>query len=302
MNKKIGLSFHRIPQDDALPEIANYGIARLLDYGPTIGGASLRCYWYGIESRNGMRWDATDRFVNHHSAAGRDIIFTLCGTPAFLSSRPTEKCAMWDGAAAPPSDITRWIAFCRNVALRYSGRVKYYEIWNEVNMQEFWTGTLDELVSMVIAAEHAIHDVDPSALILAPSVTGMVHQSTEIFYDEMLGRTRDSVDLGNIHAYNSNRSGDIERDAAGVAADVTKFVAIGHSHGIETINSEFCYLSAVRFADLPKPSKRKALIEMFRAASPCVASVWYDGDHDGNFGMTESDRRMWNVLADSGYI
>ena len=148
--------------------------------------------WQFIETSDNV-WDFTalDAWVDAHYRAGRDMVFTLFGTPTWASARPTERNAYSDqdpevvqynrGIAAEPSDMTKWDRFCTKIAIRYLGKIKYYEVWNEPNYQNdgtgptstfgYFTGTYAKLAEMVRRASQAIKAVDPSVKIICPPTT-----------------------------------------------------------------------------------------------------------------------------------
>lgn len=187
--------------------------------------------WQHIEPSDNV-WDFTDvdSWVDTHYKAGRDLVFTLFGTPAWASARPTE-----EGIYGPynlglqaepdPTKMDRWDRFCAKVAARYVGKIKYYEVWNEPNYNNdgaapthathfFYSGTFAKLSEMTRRANQAIKDVDPTAKIIAPSMTNwsaLAEQATETYMVSMLGTAtgdesttmKDWVDILNVHLYTS---------------------------------------------------------------------------------------------------
>lgn len=187
--------------------------------------------WKFIEtSRRFYDWRDLDAWVNTHYAAGRNLVFTLFGTPAWASARPTEANAYSSvvngvsynlGMAAEPVNMADWDSFCSVVATRYLGKIKYYEVWNEVNYQNngtgttgtksFWTGAYVKLAEMVRRANQAIKAVDPTAKIISPSIQGWsatANQASETFFTGMMsasdgasGTMKDWVDIISVHLY-----------------------------------------------------------------------------------------------------
>jgi hypothetical protein len=154
--------------------------------------ANGKTRWQYIEpSDNVWDFDVLDNWVNANYAAGRDILFTLFGTPQWASARPTERNAYSDqdpepyqynrGITAEPSDMSKWDRFCAKVAARYKGKIKYYEVWNEPNYQNdgtgatgtyaFFSGTHAKLAEIVRRANQAIKAIDPGAKIICPATT-----------------------------------------------------------------------------------------------------------------------------------
>jgi hypothetical protein len=57
------------------------------------------------------------------------------------------------------------------VTSRYKGHIQAYEIWNEPNLTDFWTGTTDQMLTLTKEASLIIRSVDPKATIVSPSAT-----------------------------------------------------------------------------------------------------------------------------------
>lgn len=176
-------------------------------------------------------WADLDSWANTHYAAGRDLVFTLFGTPAWASARPTERNAYSDqdpeviqynrGITSEPLDMTKWDAFCAAVATRYLGKIKYYEVWNEPNYQNdgtgatgtynFFSGTYAKLAEMVRRANQAIKAIDPTAKIICPATTvwAATAGSADTYFTGMMsaptsdGSTtmKDWIDIVGVHLY-----------------------------------------------------------------------------------------------------
>lgn len=187
--------------------------------------------WHKIQpTATTWNWNDMDAWVNTHSAAGRDLIHVLWGTPAWASARPTEPNAYSsvvngvhynEGLAAEPADMTKWDAYCTAVATRYQGKIKNYEVWNEVNFQNngsgptgtgcYFSGTYAKLAEMVRRANQAIKAVDPAAKIISPNTQGWVAtpaQQPETYFTGMMsasdgasGTMKDWVDIIGVHLY-----------------------------------------------------------------------------------------------------
>lgn len=182
-------------------------------------------------------WPTLDQWVNTHHAAGRDLIFVLYGTPTWASARPADIGAYGvgePGSVAEPADMANWSAFCTAVATRYLGKIKYYEVWNEVNSTGFFTGTKAKLSEIVRLANQAIKAVDPTAKIISPSIVGwspLAGQAAETYFTQMMaaadgvgGTMKDWVDIVGVHLYlYDNRTwelpGIIDRINAGKTAE-----------------------------------------------------------------------------------
>lgn len=128
----------------------NVGAVRLWDVGVT---------WKAIETSPGIfNWTKFDSLVNAAVAEGAAITYVLGQVPSFYALAPT---------ATPPLD--KWEAYVRAVATRYKGRISHYQIWNEANSTNFFTGTTADMARMTKVAALAINSTDPAALVVAPS-------------------------------------------------------------------------------------------------------------------------------------
>lgn len=119
--------------------------------------------WDGVEPRAG-EWDfsAPDRSILDARNLGLKVYATLAYSPPWASS--TGK-----GTGVP--DIRAWERFVDQAARHYRGMVQAYGIWNEPNLEEFWTGSAEQYVDVLLKpAFRAIRLNDPSALVAGPDL------------------------------------------------------------------------------------------------------------------------------------
>jgi hypothetical protein len=132
-----------------------------------------RVTWPDLEpNKNQWRFDNLDKSLAMAEAHHTEVLMTLGLTPRWASARPEEPSAYQPGFAAEPKDMEDWRTFVRTVATRYKGRIHAYEIWNEPNLKQFWSGTTDQLLALTREAHNIIKSVDPAAVIVSPSATG----------------------------------------------------------------------------------------------------------------------------------
>ena len=195
--------------------------------------AGGKARWQYIETSDNT-WDFTDldAWVEMHYAAGRDLLFTLFGTPQWASARPDEKNSYSDhgsepypynrGITAEPADMAKWDRYCSKIANRYKGKIKYYEVWNEPNYQNngttisgeyhYFSGTFAKLAEMVRRANQAIKAVDPTAKIICPATTvwsGSAGGTAETYFTGMMAAStgdgsttmKDWIDIVGVHLY-----------------------------------------------------------------------------------------------------
>jgi hypothetical protein len=128
--------------------------------------------WKDLEPAKGQ-WDFArlDALINLATEHHEQVILTLAMTPQWASSRPYETCIYTPGSAAPPASMKDWEDYVNTVTRRYKGRIAYYEMWNEVDLKGFWSGTDAELLVMQQSAYSIIKKNDPNAQLIAASIT-----------------------------------------------------------------------------------------------------------------------------------
>jgi len=143
---------------------------------PAVRFGSIRLWdddtsWNAIEtSRGTYDWSMLDNWVNLAESHHVSIEYTFGRTPSWAGPDQT----------MPPDDIQDWDDFVTALVTRYKGRIEAYEIWNEVNNPNYWTGTLEQLVLMQQHAHDTIKSIDINAVVLSASfVGGAMHGLTE---------------------------------------------------------------------------------------------------------------------------
>ena len=132
-----------------------------------------RTAWLNLEPRQDQ-WDFTN--LDAHIAQAKDhgvtdITLVLWGTPSWAARDFKVTDAPWlgPGSASMPQQVSDWQDYVMHVATRYKGQINAYEIGNEPNSINFWSGTDQELVNLVHVAAATIHQIDPAATVVAPA-------------------------------------------------------------------------------------------------------------------------------------
>lgn len=317
---QLGLTYHRFPSNSTpgnAPDGALHGLARSHDYAPFVGGVEKFCLWKYIETSDWSvltaaqiqadpGWLALDMFVAGNANRGK--IITLFGTPSFHSARPSEAWAYGGtgGGAAEPSDLAggnfgSWSRFVSAVATRYSGQGIIYEVWNEPNLTDFYTGNTDSLGLMCMQAIERIRAIDPTAKISTPPITSLVSYGNALSFMIQLmyyggGAVFTQSDYMGIHLYqldwcaNSNIQGvrDVRRLADSLSLGNIPILVSEGSVSLQ-------YKSAVKSTEYKyKAMQRWFILSMF--ADPNIyASVLYAPDNS-IMGWVAEDVAAWNAV------
>ena len=128
--------------------------------------------WPNIEPKKGQWYfDKLDSYVQLAQSHNVEILLPLGLSPTWASARPTEPSAYKPGFAAEPANIEDWKNYVRTVATRYKGLIHYYEIWNEPNESNFYSGTVYQMVLLAREAYKILKEIDPEVTVISPSAT-----------------------------------------------------------------------------------------------------------------------------------
>lgn len=129
-----------------------------------------QCQWAEVNTAPGVYdWDVLDARVAAARAQGADIVFNLGRTPRWASARPDEFSPYGPGQAAEPADDQAWRDWVTAVGSRYQGQITYWEIWNEPNDTNFYSGTIPKLVDLARQAREILQTIDPANQMVTPS-------------------------------------------------------------------------------------------------------------------------------------
>lgn len=108
------------------------------------------------------------------------------------------------GMFAPPTYMSHYAAFVRDMVARYRGRVTYWEIWNEPDLSQFWQPAKDPagFAAMLRAAYTAAKQANPSAQIISGGLCG---NNTKFLQDVYAAGAQGYFDLLGVHPYSGER-------------------------------------------------------------------------------------------------
>jgi hypothetical protein len=148
----------------------------------------LKVTWRDVNPERGrFDWTVLDQRIAEVEAAGAEPLLVLGMTPQWAAVDPNAGDPRWGtGSASPPRDAEDWRAYVNAVVDRYGSRIAAYEVWNEASLRTFWTGTANEMASLTAIAHQAIKAKQPTAIVLAASVTTRLRRPMELFMNQYL--------------------------------------------------------------------------------------------------------------------
>lgn len=125
---------------------------------------------------NDFNYSGYDAAVAALSMANIQIVGTLDYTPSWANGGQPSK-------YYPPLRASDFTSFVANVVGRYApGGVHTWEIWNEPNLGQFWNPGADPAgyTALLQAAYTAIHEVDPTAIVLTGGMADPTNNETNM--------------------------------------------------------------------------------------------------------------------------
>ncbi|MEA2575831.1 MAG: polysaccharide biosynthesis protein PslG, partial [Chloroflexia bacterium] len=133
-------------------------------------------------------WEKYDFIVDE--AAKRDInIIARLDSPPWWARFPGDDLEKYQ--KGPPAKDSDYADFARAVAARYKGKVKYFQVWNEPNLEGEWGGyAIDPewYTRLLKAAYVAIKEANPDAVVisaaLAPTTENSLRNLNDVLFLE----------------------------------------------------------------------------------------------------------------------
>ena len=126
--------------------------------------------WARIEKQRGAYdFSLLDSLVN---AAGKRSIMLVLGHPPAWAAKggPDGLQASWmtPGSNRPPASMDDFKKYVNAVVTRYKGKIDCYQVWNEPADKRFYSGSWNDLGTIVKTAYKEIKRIDPFAKVISP--------------------------------------------------------------------------------------------------------------------------------------
>lgn len=148
-----------------------------------------------------------DRVYDHIRALGLYPVVEVSFMPRDLASDPTRTVFEYGAVISPPKDWERWHDLVRDLTAhlleRYGEEVVEhwsFEVWNEANLEVFWSGTPAEYLQLYDVTVAAVRSVDPRLVVGGPS------SAAAGWVEELLAHAAETdvpVDFVSTHTYGS---------------------------------------------------------------------------------------------------
>lgn len=229
--------------------------------------------WDGIEEeKDKYNWRFWDDYVKMAvDEYGITLIPYICYTPSWNSTGTTTN--FWSHT---PKDYDEFGQFVTDLVNRYKDRIKSWELWNEPDIDAYWSGTAEELAKLVKIGSQAVRTADSTAIVVCPGLAGHTEFTLALFKDHGVSPF---VDVVNIHNYYETWDGSpIEN----IVPYVNTIADIIKQHG----NNQSIWMAEVGYST----QRKKAKVSDYYTA-------YYDYEHTPKFQAVQLWRTLTLLLA-----
>lgn len=160
-----------------------------------IGLLRISFGWDGIETeKDKYYWGFWDDYVRIAvDEYGITLIPYICYTPQWNSTGDSTN--FWNHI---PIDFDQFGEFVGILVNRYKDWIKSWELWNEPDIDAYWSGTVEEYSKLLKIGAQAVRKADPNALVVCGGLAHDPDFTLALFRDHGISPY---VDVVNIHSY-----------------------------------------------------------------------------------------------------
>jgi hypothetical protein len=186
-----------------LHDTTDYDLAALVG----AEAARIGINWRSIQpAEDRWRWDAADAEVREMSARGIRPQWMVAYTAPWATAEPyaSRMDRDWHLRSSPPR-LDAWANFIETLATRYDGQVRYWEIWNEPDLEHFYKGTTEDYLAMLRTAHEVLKRVNPENQVLTGGFATVLphggHSLNPDIHHRTVAEAQDSFD---VHAHHQH--------------------------------------------------------------------------------------------------
>jgi hypothetical protein len=222
--------------------------------------------------------------------------------------------ALYDNEEGPhtPEARAAFARFCGEAAARYRDSITIWEIWNEPNLDEYWSGGTDrdKYAPLAIEAAQAIREANPEAIIVGPALSWLnIHEGMlERWYEwlEVCGQ-RGLYDHGDAISIHPSRVGVMPESINAELRHIREII-VGHTdRDIAIWTGEWGYNTI--WTEVDEIEQAKYLPRQFlnNMSQGVEMSIWFSFKPMEGWGMVEEGPdgyvprpayRSFQVIAD----
>ncbi|MBQ4143265.1 MAG: beta-galactosidase [Thermoguttaceae bacterium] len=236
--------------------------------------------WSGIERPQGTwNFEHLDRVVKNAEEQGIHILPILDYSTAW--------------AAPSYKNPELWLEYVRRTVTHFKDRIRYWEVWNEQNLRNFWGDAPDpeEYAKFLRKTYLTIKEIDPELVVVYGGLAGVPAE----FYEKSLqAGAGEFFDVMNIHPY---RGGLVSRQAIErFLGDIQKFNALTFQY---CGKNKPLWITEMGWATPPVLGQNSRLFissvleRLFPNGVPGKIAVISDGQYPPSFALNHA---MWEKM------
>jgi Putative Ig domain len=180
--------------------------------------------WPFLEQVQGTyNWKPLDEYVAVAQAHGLPFYWTNANIPPWAAAN-VSTCSYYKGtkieactSMIKASKMAAFDQFLKTLVQRYKGKITMYELWNEPNIGNVFTGTIEQMVTLTEHVYKAVRTYDPGALIAGPSATYAPYLLSYFQHGAPTG-----INLIDIHGYPNVDADDVPEAIVGFKTEAVK--------------------------------------------------------------------------------
>jgi hypothetical protein len=163
-----------------------------------LGWVRIDFIWAYVEPRQGVfDWSVYDNIVAAAQAHGLQIYATLAYTPAWATHGQE--------FYGVPDNPTDWADVCFRAARHFAGSIQYWGMWNEPNLAQFWTGSMQQYIDIILkGGADAIHAGNPQAKVGGPDLAHLQSADWFTWLQQSIQQAGGRLDFVAHHVYDSS--------------------------------------------------------------------------------------------------
>jgi len=228
--------------------------------------------WGGIQPESGDYNAAylakVDGIVDKLTSHGVNVVFILCYTAPWASSMPGSA----DASRYKPANWTDWENYVNFITVRYSGKIFYWEVWNEADLNGFWKSSAQDYTTLLQKASTQIRATNVNNKVVLGGLAMVNNYGIGGFFDTIMSQGAGSYfDIVNYHAYgDSTRFRDLY---SGLQSVITKY----------SIGSRKIWVTETGYTSLGE------------AAKEAIKADKVEQTYQTHFGLSNIERIFWYV-------
>ncbi|WP_416903401.1 GH39 family glycosyl hydrolase [Micromonospora echinospora] len=160
-----------------------------------------------VDGRPVYDFSRVDEIYDTLLGLGLRPVVELSFMPADLAREPDRTVFAFDAIISPPRDWDRWADLVRALVTHLVDRYGLaevrrweFEVWNEANLEVFWTGTREEYLRLYEVSARAVRDVDAALRVGGPGSAAAAWNGALL---DHVVRTGAPIDFLSTHTYGS---------------------------------------------------------------------------------------------------